>query len=180
MTRVALAVVLVVTLGCRRRHVEPTYAGETPPAAAPTVEASGAAEAPSAAPAAAAPATRPTLPDGGTLNGDPRGPRPAEWKRVVDDAMPELQRCFDEAGLPPGEIPVQMHYTVEPRGETGAVTANASAPQAAIDCCVRVVEGLKFPPYGGPKVERDLGFTWFKRAPGAPVDGGAAPKPKAP
>ncbi len=176
MTRVGLAFLLLLACGCRRKHVDTTSEGDTPP---PVVAASGAADNPIAAPTT--PPTTPTspppvgrarLPDGGTLNDDPRGPRPAEWKPIVDAALPQMQVCFDGAGLPPGEIAVKMHYTVEPRGEAGAVTANAPAPQAVLDCCVHVVEGLKFPPYGGPKVERDLAFTWFKRAPA--TDGGAA------
>jgi uncharacterized iron-regulated membrane protein len=178
MTRVGLAIVLVLACGCRRRHVEPSDEVAAPPPP-PAVQASGAsAENPSGTAALPRPKDRAPLPDGGTLNDDPRGPRPAEWKPVVDAAMPALQACFDAANLPPGEIPVKMHYTVEQRGETGAVTANASAPQAVLDCCARVIEGLRFPPYGGPKVERDLGFTWFKRAPGA--DGGAATPGKTP
>src|SRR5262249_28311643 len=101
---------------------------------------------------------------------DPRGPRAAEWQAIVDGAMPLLQACFDTASLPYGEIPVNVHYTVEPRGETGAVKAtSAAAPRAPPDGRARGVEGLKFPPYGGTKVERDLAFTWFKRA----ADGGA-------
>ncbi len=67
-----------------------------------------------------------------------------------------------------------MHYTVELPGYTGAVTAKGNAPQAALDCCVGVVEELKFPHYRGAKVERDLAFTWFKRDPRRPRrDGGA-------
>ncbi len=31
-----------------------------------------------------------------------------------------------------------------------------------LDCCVGVVEALKFPQYRGAKVERDLPFTWRK------------------
>jgi hypothetical protein len=182
MMRVGLAVVLLVACGCRRKHVDTTYESDTPPASAPVVAPSGAADnpvvTPPTNPTTAPRVDRARLPDGGTLNDDPRGPRPAEWKPIVDAALPEMQVCFDGAGLPPGEIAVKMHYTVEPRGETGAVTANAAAPQAALDCCVRVVEGLKFPPYAGPKVERDLAFTWFKRAPAS--DGGAAATKKAP
>jgi len=117
---------------------------------------------------------RPTLPDGGTLNDDPRGPRPAEWQAIVDRAMPTLQACFDRANLPPGEIALTMHYTVELPGYTGAVTATGPAPKPVLECCTKVVEDLKFPEYRGAKVERDLAFTWFKRAPSA--DGGATKK----
>ncbi|MGZ3408259.1 MAG: hypothetical protein ACXVAN_17540, partial [Polyangia bacterium] len=64
---------------------------------------------------------------------------------------------------------------VEQPGYTGAVSAKGEAPKAVLDCCQTVVEELKFPQYRGPKVERDLAFTWFKRDPKAhPPDGGAA------
>jgi len=113
------------------------------------------------------------MPDGGTLNGDPRGPRAAAWQAIVDGAMPALQACFDRAELPPGTIAVTMHYTVERPGYTGAVSANGPAPREVLDCCVQVIEELKFPEYRGSKVERDLAFTWSKRA--IARDGGAVP-----
>jgi hypothetical protein len=184
MKRVGLAIVLVLVCGCRRRHAPMTYESDTPApgagSAAATTAPSGTPGNPLNEPVLPRPSTAAALPDGGTLNNDPRGPRPAEWKPIVDAVMPALQACFDSANLPPGEIPVSMRYTVEPRGETGAVTAKANAPQAVLDCCVRVVSGLKFPPYGGPKVERDLTFTWAKReaqgrATAAAADGGAVP-----
>jgi hypothetical protein len=122
---------------------------------------------------------RPRLPDGGTLNDDPRGPRPAEWQTIVDHHLSLLQACFDRAELPPGEITVNMHYTVELPGYTGAVTARGPAPQPVLDCCIKVVEDMKFPEYRGKKVERDLDFTWAKRLvtrdAGAPA---AAPQKK--
>ena len=182
MTRVGLAVLLVLACGCRRKHADTTYESDTPATGAPepataAAGASGTPANPLGEPVLPRRNDTARLPDGGTLNNDPRGPRAAEWKAITDAAMPALQACFDTASLPYGEIPVTVHYTVEPRGEPGAVTAKGPAPQLTLDCCARVVEGLRFPAYGGPKVERDLAFTWFKRAPGA-VDGGAAPAKK--
>lgn len=185
MMRVALAIVLVATLGCRRKHADTSYASDTPTASAPVAAPSGAPAqqaAPSAGndpnplgePVLAPRDDRTPMPDGGTLNGDARGPRPAAWQSVIDGAMPALQACFDQASLPPGQIPVAMHFTVELPGYTGAVTASGPAPKPVLECCVKVVEELKFPEYRGTKVERDLAFTWSKRA----VDGGAPAAPK--
>ena len=183
MTRVVVARVLVglllIACACRRKHVDPGYASDTsatsPAAAPPTETASGATASPPNQPVLPRVDSSARMPDGGTLNGDPRGPRPAEWKPIVDGAMPLLQACFDRAGLPFGEIAVTMHYTVEQPGYTGAVTARGEAPKVVLDCCQTVVEELKFPQYRGPKVERDLAFSWFKRDPNAhPPDGGAA------
>ena len=185
MIRVALAIVLVAALGCRRKHVDTTYASDTPaasPATAPSgaasgttaTEPSGGDRNPLGEPVLAPRQDKTPLPDGGTLNGDPRGPRSAEWQTIVDHSMSLLQACFDRADLPPGEITVNMHYTVELPGYTGAVTASGAAPKPVLDCCVKVVEELKFPEYRGTKVERDLSFTWAKRLPS--VDGGAATK----
>lgn len=189
MSRVLVTCVLLGTLllssACRRKHEEPSYASDTP-ATTPAVAPSTADLATPSGTSSANPLNEPTLPradpnvrlpDGGTLNNDPRGPRPAEWKPIVDGAMPLLQACFDRAsqGLPFGEIPVTMHYTVELPGYTGAVTVKSEAPKAVLDCCQSVVEELKFPQYRGTKVERDLAFAWFKRDPKArPPDGGAA------
>jgi hypothetical protein len=186
-TRVVCGLV-VLACACRRKHDEPSYASDNVPKATSAE--------PSAPPSAATPsgttanpldepvpvrADSPArLPDGGTLNKDPRGPRPAEWKTIVDGAMPALQACFDRANLPPGEIAVTMHYTVELPGYTGAVSAKGEAPKAVLDCCQSVVEELKFPQYRGTKVERDLAFTWSKRltAPRAADGGGAAAESK--
>jgi len=48
-----------------------------------------------------------------------------------------------------------------------------------LDCCIKVVEDMKFLEYRGKKVERDLDFTWAKRLvirdAGAPA---AAPQKK--
>ena len=182
MTRIALVVLLLVAGACRRKHVDEVYPSDPGPVAAPAASPTASAPAPSGTPGnplhepVLPPSDdHPRMPDGGTLNDDPRGPRPAEWKAIVDGAMPALQACFDRADLPPGEIAVTMHYTVELPGYTGAVTAKGNAPKEALDCCVGVVEGLKFPDYRGAKVERDLAFTWFKHETkvARKVDGGA-------
>jgi hypothetical protein len=180
---VALFALVSIVGACRRKHETTTYASDAPPpaAAAPVgapdnaAPASGASANPQSAPVVA---DRALLPDGGTLNGDPRGPRPVEYRAVIDAAMPALQACFDRASadLPFGEIPMTIHFTVEQPGYTGAVTAKGNAPQAVLDCCQSVVAELKFPQYRGPKIERDIAFTWFKREPKARVaspDGGA-------
>ncbi|HWE30745.1 MAG TPA: hypothetical protein VHB97_22210, partial [Polyangia bacterium] len=148
MQRLALVVVVVIACGCRRKHEVPTYASDTRPAtaraaspsAAPTQDAapSGSAENPLGEPVLSPRDTRTSMPDGGTLNGDPRGPRAATWQAIVDAAMPALQACFDRAELPPGEIAVTVHYTVELPGYTGAVTASGKAPKPVLDCCVKV------------------------------------------
>jgi hypothetical protein len=176
---IALVVALALALeACRRKHVAPIDTTEPPPVAAaapPTANApppSGNSANPLNEPVLAPPSSDRPMPDGGTLNDDPRGPRPAEWQTIVDRHMSLLQACFDRADLPPGEITVNMHYTVELPGYTGAVTANGKAPRAVLDCCIKVVEDMKFPEYRGTKVERDLGFTWAKRVVGRP-DGGA-------
>jgi hypothetical protein len=103
------------------------------------------------------------MPDGGTLNGDPRGPRPVEYAKVSDSALAPLQSCFDRGNVPAGAYDVVVHYVVENPGYTGGVTAKAErVPKEVLDCCVGVVESLKFPQYRGPKIERDLSFTYRK------------------
>jgi hypothetical protein len=181
MRRVVLALVVVVACGCRRKHAAPVYESDAPATPAPATPVPAergtpnvTADNPLGEPVLPPHDERPTMPDGGTLNGVPRGPRAAVWQPIVDGAMPALQACFDRADLPPGEIPVTMHYTVELPGYTGAVTAHGAAPKEVLDCCVKAVEALRFPEYRGPKVERDLAFTWAKRAP--VLDGGVAKK----
>lgn len=102
-------------------------------------------------------ATGPRMPDGGTLNGDPLGPRAADFNHVVDGALPRVQKCFDS--LPAGDYGIVVHYIVEPPGYTGGISVSGSAPQAAQDCARAVVNDLKFPAFKGNKVETDLPFT---------------------
>jgi hypothetical protein len=187
MTRI-LVLALLLAGACRRHHEAPAYESDTrapavanEPAGSPTAGA-----APTATPGN--PLGEPVLPrregeppagmvgvgtdqraanarmpDGGTINGDPRGPRAAEFNRIVDAAMPALRECFDRADLPAGNVAVTIHYAVEPPGYTGAVTVKAEAPQAVLDCCRRVIEALKFPPFRGAKVEQELPFTYWKK-----------------
>ena len=119
------------------------------------------------------------MPDGGTINGDPRGPRAAAFNRVVDGAMPQLRACFDGARLPAGRLTVTVHYAVEPPGYTGAITASGNAPQPVLDCCRHVVDALRFPEFRGSRVEEDLPFTWEKRETAGRVEiWDAAPNPE--
>src|SRR5947209_8020636 len=75
---------------------------EAPPATAPATGNSAAAteNAPAATGTAlpsgmASPEKRYAMPDGGTLNGDPRGPREAEVKPLLDAALVDVRACFD-------------------------------------------------------------------------------------
>ena len=160
-----LAVVpaVVAGSGCRRHHAPVEAEPDAPPLAsgapvAPTAVATSAdlsfIAPPPIVPAAA---TGPRMPDGGTLNGDPLGPRAADFNHVVDGALPRVQKCFDS--LPAGDYGIVVHYIVEPPGYTGGITVSGSAPPAAQDCARAVVHDLKFPEFKGNKVETDLPFT---------------------
>jgi hypothetical protein len=168
MTRRLLLIVAVVAASACRRHrpaVEPEVASEpaaAPPPAAPNEPA--AAAPPSIPPQAPGPGVAYAMPDGGTINGDPRGPRAAVFNQIVQAALPRLQACFDAAkDLPNGQLTVTVHYVVEPPGYTGAVRASGPAPQPVLDCCSRVFEGLQFPQFRGPKVEQNYPVTYVKR-----------------
>lgn len=157
-------VVLACAVGCRRHHppVEPVPDVEEAPAAAKQPAVAPTRDNPLGEPVLAPSVNQPRMPDGGTINGDPRGPRAAEFNRVVDAAFPKLRDCLDRASLPAGSIRVVAHYTVEQPGYTGAVTVRGDAPAEAIACCKGVIEALKFPEFRGPKVEQDLPFTYQK------------------
>lgn len=188
MRLIALACLLASATACRRHHARPVYEDETVPgvtaAGSPTAGAAPTepAATPDHVPAATAPAfAPPRMPDGGTINGDPRGPRAAEFNRIVNDAFPKLRACFDDADppLPAGDVHVVVHYIVEPPGYTGGVSARGDAPRPVLDCCRAVVEALKFPEFHGHKVEQDLPFTWQKREKKTTTEiWDAAPKPE--
>ena len=156
----AASAVVVAMSGCRRHHapVEPEATAPLAPAevapAASAIDLAFVAPAPPTLPPAA---TGPRLPDGGTLNGDAQGPRAADFNRVVDGALPRVQKCFD--GLPAGDYGILVHYIVEAPGYTGGITVSGSAPPAVQECARGVVNDLKFPAFKGHKVESDLPFT---------------------
>lgn len=153
-------ILLLAAGGCRRHHAPPEVEPE-PPAATSGGEVVAPPAAPVAPPpqAVTVPAEGPRLPDGGTLNGDPRGPRAADFNRVVDLALPRIGACFDAAKLPAGEFGIVAHYTVEPPGYTGAIAVRGTAPAAVQECVHGVVNSLKFPEFRGNKVENDLPYT---------------------
>jgi len=161
MMRAAGLVILVLSGACRR-HAEAPPAGATAPAAAEPAPAAplepSAAPTPAPSPSVAEP-PGPRMPDGGTINGDPRGPRAAAFNAVVAAAQPRLVDCFARVELPAGEWNVTVHYIVEPPGYTGAVAPHGNAPRPVQDCARQVVEGLRFPEFHGPKVEQDLPIT---------------------
>jgi len=179
MKRIALLLMLAA-LGCRRTHGPgPGAEPEPSPATSVTAPATPPSAAAPTEPAPTAPATgtpaQPSLPmpDGGTINGDPRGPRPAEVKAVLDAALVEVRACFDASpDIKPGEIPVSVTFTVEPPGYTGGITLKADAPKDVLDCAHAVYDKLKFREYRGPKVTLTRAFTYWKKALGS--DGGAA------
>src|SRR3954471_10417264 len=102
---IAIGIVLACT-GCRRHHETSAYESDTvamqkapaAPVAAPPNAATAEPAAP-APPAAAPTAAKDAMPDGGTMNGDPKGPRAVEFNKVVDSALAPLQACFDRADV---------------------------------------------------------------------------------
>jgi hypothetical protein len=112
------------------------------------------------------------MPDGGTLNGDPRGPREGNVKPLLDAALVEVRACFDaNAALGPGEIPVTVSFFVEPPGYTGGVKVIANAPSEVLDCTRAVYQRLKLREFRGPKLALTRSFTYWRRELGK--DGGA-------
>ncbi|MDB4966553.1 MAG: hypothetical protein JWN44_2242 [Myxococcales bacterium] len=176
---------IVVLCGCKRTHDAPAYESDNarvaavPVVNAPAEDLAGVANPlhePTLAPKSTA-----RMPDGGTINGDPRGPRAAEFNRVLDGALKQLPSCFAGPEVPAGDLAIKVHYVVEQPGYTGGVTATGNAPKAALECARGIVEGLKFPQYRGPKVEQDLPFTLQKREKATRIEiWDAAPKPENP
>jgi hypothetical protein len=156
---------LLLCAGACRRHHEPPAYEDTPIAAPPASPAPApAAESPPGPPTAAtAPAEAARMPDGGTINGDPRGPRAADFNRVQSATLPRLRACFEGAELPPGDVPVVLRFVVEPPGYTGAVAVRANVPKPIQDCCRNVISDLRFPEFHGPKVEQELTLTVQRR-----------------
>jgi hypothetical protein len=178
--RLTLAVLALGTLpaleaGCRRRHVPPServelvsaVAPEEPVAAAPAVPAApkwDPAPPPPAVPAPSLGTVRRTIADGdgGTVNGDPKGPRAEALNQVVGAAMPALQRCLDGAAeLPEGkDLTLTVKYAIEPTGKTSGVAVTGPVPATARACAEGVMAGLRFPEFGGPPVEGSFPFSY--------------------
>lgn len=101
--------------------------------------------------------------DGGTVNGDPRGPRAEVLEAVVRSAAPALKRCVDAGPLPTGvDIPVRVVYRILPVGRVGLVDVEGQLPPDVTACVKSVIEGLRFPPFEGAPVSSALPFR-FRR-----------------
>jgi hypothetical protein len=175
--RVLILAIVVGCCACKRHSVESSEPRVESPNLEPTPTAP-AAEEPVRNSQPSTLNSQPKIPDGGTINGDPRGPRAVEFNRVVEGAMPQLRDCFERAALPAGDFQVTVHYIVEPPGYTGAVRASGAAPKAVLDCCRGIVENLKFPEFRGKKVENDLPVTFKKTVETKTIEiWDAAPKP---
>jgi hypothetical protein len=184
-----LVIAIVAACGCKRSHDAPKYeSDDTRVAAVPTVNApvedlaaSAGGSNPLGEPVLAPRRDTARMPDGGTINGDPRGPRAAEFNRVIAGALARMPSCFTSPDIPAGDIAIKVHYFVEPPGYTGAVTATGNAPKASLDCARGIVEELKFPQFRGPKVDQTLPFTFQKREKATRIEiWDAAPKPENP
>jgi hypothetical protein len=180
-----LLVAIVAACGCKRSHDAPKYeSDDTRVAAVPVVHAPAEDLAGNANPLGEPTLARKDaarMPDGGTINGDPRGPRAAEFNRVIEGALARMPSCFASPDIPAGDIAIKIHYFVEPPGYTGAVTATGNAPKPALDCARGIVENLKFPQFRGPKVDQNLPFTFQKREKATRIEiWDAAPKPENP
>src|SRR5947207_15174290 len=118
MGRISL-VAMVMLCACKRTHDAPKYESDNMRVAAePAVAARADDLAVAALPGEPAP-PRPAgvrMPDGGTINGDPRGPRAAEFNRVINDALARMPACFAGAEVAVGDTAIKVHYVVEPPG----------------------------------------------------------------
>ena len=113
------------------------------------------------APAALGTLSTPPMPDGGTVNGSPNGPRASALNAVVQSASPRLKSCLDAIELPSGrELQVSVHYAIEPSGKTSHIEVSGALPRGAINCMEEVVAGLQFPEFGGEAVENTFPFGY--------------------
>src|SRR5438132_1588898 len=147
---IALAVLLAA---CRHRDPPPPL--PAPIAAEPVAAPAPAPPEPDPAPAPAPPAPRAAppvplgvyatgMPDGGTVNGDPRGPRAAALNAVVSGAMPKLKDCLDGAAgiAASSDVALSVHYAIQPSGKPSGVTVTGGASAGALDCARGVIESL--------------------------------------
>ena len=103
--------------------------------------------------------------DGGTLNGDPNGPRPEDLRAALDGALPGIKSCFDVPAIRDGtDVSVQIAYQVEPTGQAREVAVSGDVPAKVQACLQGVVEGIAFPKFGGPAVRSSVPVK-FRRDP---------------
>ena len=102
-------------------------------------------------------------PDGGTVNGNPKGPRAEELEAVARGAAPALERCVDAGPLPTGvDVPVRVSYRILNIGRVGRMDIEGNLPVDVRACIQAVFDGLRFPAFEGEPVSAALPFR-FRR-----------------
>ena len=110
-------------------------------------------------------------PDGGSVNGHPKGPRPEVLDAVLQASVPSLRRCFDSwADLPPAyDADVKINYRVLPNGRTAGISITGQLARP-VDACVQgVFEALRFGEFEGDEISGNFPFGYHRTAPIAPV-----------
>ena len=115
-------------------------------------------------------ATVVTRPDGGTVNGNPRGPRAEALNAVLQSTLPALQRCFESwAELPPAyDADIRVNYRVLPSGRTAGVAVSGQVAHPVEACVVGVFETLRFPEFEGEVISGSFPFGYHREAPRGP------------
>jgi hypothetical protein len=100
--------------------------------------------------------------DGGTVNGNPKGPKAEALNEVIRSSEPAIQGCLEGAELPTGTTAqVRVSYRIMPDGRP--VDVAIAAPPSAVECLKRTVGGMRFPSFEGEPVSGSFPYAYRRQ-----------------
>lgn len=117
-------------------------------------------------------------PRANTLNGDPNGPKQADFDVVQDQAQAKVQACLDampaDTVLAAGGARLTIKYEVGPDGATKDTSVEGGVPASALACAKAVLTAASFPKFSGSPVRNSFSLTYSR--PQAPAPREPAPR----
>lgn len=186
MVAFALAAVAALAGGCRRKHAPigpPAQAAQPTPVAPPSAEAPPPVENAPSPPASPSAPPPPASLDaatfhyevvdggaGGTVNGDPNGPKADEMNRILKAGLPKLEGCLNasteiEYGKP---LQVSVQYKVGNDGKPTDVQIKGPVSATVQSCLQSQVQALPYPAFSGAPIAHSFPINYqrdWKKAP---------------
>ncbi len=167
---VILSLALAIS-GCRRRSSSPAPAAPSVPRAVDDdLEDEEGDEQEPAKPAPPTEIGRQQPRRANTINGRPKGPKAADFNRVVQSAYGKIHQCFLArlAVLKEKTPGIQVRIVVGNRGRVvRAEVVGGVADSQVRSCVLSVLRALKFPAFEGPAVSQVVPFSLVRMEPGS-------------
>jgi hypothetical protein len=115
-------------------------------------------------------------PQGGSLNGDPRGLTRDSLNRSMAPVVGRIASCFSP-GM--GNPMVSLSFDAEPNGRTSLLRVKGAPPDSEY-CIRKIMQDIKFPAFEGKAVPIDLPLSFHQVGKATSGGGPAGPSPAQP